>query len=85
MLGDESTTGREEQQYSCDVGICGRNQEHEFDALETKEIAVHVNNSDKVDLLLSKVMVSCLVVTFLMVTFMVVAACVTIVVDIGYR
>ena len=26
MLGDESTTGREEQQYSCDVEICGRNQ-----------------------------------------------------------
>ena len=37
MLGDESTTGREEQQYSCDVEICGRNQEPEFDALETKE------------------------------------------------
>ena len=74
-----------EKNNSCDAVICGRNQEPEFDALETKEIAVHVNNSDKVDLLLSKAMVTCLVVTFLMVTFMVVAACVTIVVDIGYR
>ena len=77
MLGDKSTTGREEQQYSCDVVICGRNQEHEFDALETKEIAVHVKNSDKVDLLLSKAMVT-------------LAACVTIAVGLvglsaGYR
>ena len=71
-----------EKNNSCDVVICRRNQEPEFDALETKEIAVHVNNSDKVDLLLSKAMVTCLVVTC-----MVVAACVTIAVGLsaGYR
>ena len=47
MLGDESTTGREEQQYSCDVEICGRNQECTPSCAKRTISAVSLNSFTK--------------------------------------